>query len=275
MGGGAFNNEIKKTLMGTKLPRKVICENQGNTEIKLPDTAETIYISALALLKMLKHGRAGIPLEVMGLMLGEFIDDYTVHVVDVFAMPQTALGVSVEAIDSVFQTKMLDMLKRTGRDEYWVGTIPIRGSVVGSLASIVKRRPALKLFTHGCINPMTIVSTSEVRSVTSNLGHIRRVPIIVRHFNYHSIVHGLNRTYYSLNIVYRRDLIEQKMLKNLNKQSWMHGILPVNYETHSTKNLKSIDEINTLLKLYETPTGKRVILRIVLTFQRWTKSFKY
>lgn len=27
--------------------------------------------------KMLKHGRAGVPMEVMGLMLGEFIDDYT------------------------------------------------------------------------------------------------------------------------------------------------------------------------------------------------------
>ena len=35
-----------------------------------PDTAETVIISSLALLKMLKHGRAGVPLEVMGLMLG-------------------------------------------------------------------------------------------------------------------------------------------------------------------------------------------------------------
>lgn len=38
---------------------------------------------------MLKHGRAGVPMEVMGLMLGEFVDDYTVRVIDVFAMPQT------------------------------------------------------------------------------------------------------------------------------------------------------------------------------------------
>jgi len=69
------------------------------------DTAETIYISSLALLKMLKHGapspdsaslpplsvadrsvffflagRAGVPMEVMGLMLGEFVDDYTIVV---------------------------------------------------------------------------------------------------------------------------------------------------------------------------------------------------
>jgi proteasome lid subunit RPN8/RPN11 len=54
-------------------------------------------------------------MEVMGLMLGEFVDDYTVRVVDVFAMPQSGTGVSVEAVDHVFQTNMLDMLKQTGR----------------------------------------------------------------------------------------------------------------------------------------------------------------
>ena len=67
------------------------------------DTAEQVYISSLALLKMLKHGRAGVPMEVMGLMLGEFVDDYTVRVIDVFAMPQSGTGVSVEAVDPVFQ----------------------------------------------------------------------------------------------------------------------------------------------------------------------------
>jgi len=36
---------------------------------------------------MLKHSRSGVPLEVMGLLLGEFVDDYTIKVVDVFAMP--------------------------------------------------------------------------------------------------------------------------------------------------------------------------------------------
>lgn len=48
-------------------------------------------------------------------MLGEFVDEFTVKVVDVFAMPQSGTGVSVEAVDPVFQTKMLDMLKQTGR----------------------------------------------------------------------------------------------------------------------------------------------------------------
>jgi len=84
-------------------------------DANLIDNSETVHISSLALLKMLRHGRAGVPMEVMGLMLGEFVDDYTVRVVDVFAMPQSGTGVSVEAVDPVFQTKMMDMLRQTGR----------------------------------------------------------------------------------------------------------------------------------------------------------------
>ena len=85
------------------------------------DTSERIHISSLALLKMLKHGRAGVPMEVMGLMLGEFVDDYTVRVVDVFAMPQSGTSVSVESVDPVFQTTMLDFLQQTNRPEMVVG----------------------------------------------------------------------------------------------------------------------------------------------------------
>ena len=71
----------------------------------------------LICVQMLKHSRAGVPMEVMGLMLGEFVDEYTVQVIDVFAMPQSGTTVTVESVDHVFQTKMMDMLKQTGR---WV-----------------------------------------------------------------------------------------------------------------------------------------------------------
>jgi len=74
----------------------------GDPNAPLPDTQEKIYISALALIKMLKHSRAGVPMEVMGLMLGEIVDDYQVNVVDVFAMPQSGTSVSVESVDPVF-----------------------------------------------------------------------------------------------------------------------------------------------------------------------------
>lgn len=70
---------------------------------------------------MMTHCRRGTPFEVMGVMLGEFIDEYTVEVVDVFAMPQLATTVSVESIDPVYQTKMLEMQKSVGRHHMCVG----------------------------------------------------------------------------------------------------------------------------------------------------------
>merc|ERR1711981_296064 len=96
-------------------------QNSAPTDAPVVDTAEKVHVSSLALLKMLKHGRAGVPMEVMGLMLGQFVDDYTINCVDVFAMPQSGTSVSVEAVDPVFQTKMLDMLQQTGRGEMVVG----------------------------------------------------------------------------------------------------------------------------------------------------------
>jgi 26S proteasome regulatory subunit N11 len=71
-------------------------------------------------------------MEVMGLMLGEFVDDYTVRVIDVFAMPQSGTGVSVESVDPVFQTKMLDMLKQTGRYIF----IKLISSWISSIAGV-------------------------------------------------------------------------------------------------------------------------------------------
>lgn len=69
--------------------------NMGQPESNIPDTAEQVTISALALIKMLKvlfdqkiqHARAGIPFEVMGLLLGDIVDDYHIRVYDVFSMP--------------------------------------------------------------------------------------------------------------------------------------------------------------------------------------------
>ena len=39
----------------------------------------------------------------------------TVQVIDVFAMPQSGTTVTVESVDDVFQQKMMEMLKQTGR----------------------------------------------------------------------------------------------------------------------------------------------------------------
>ena len=69
------------------------------------ETDETVHLSSLALLKMLKHGRVGFPMEIMGLMMVDFVDDYNIKVVDVFAILESGTGVSVELWTLCFKQK--------------------------------------------------------------------------------------------------------------------------------------------------------------------------
>ncbi|XP_039513543.1 26S proteasome non-ATPase regulatory subunit 14 isoform X2 [Pimephales promelas] len=222
--------------------------------------------SSLALLKMLKHGRAGVPMEVMGLMLGEFVDDYTVRVIDVFAMPQSGTGVSVEAVDPVFQAKMLDMLKQTGRPEMvvgwyhshpgfgcWLSGVDINTqqsfealseravAVVVDPIQSVKGKVVIDAFR--LINANMMVLGHEPRQTTSNLGHLNKPSI-------QALIHGLNRHYYSITINYRKNELEQKMLLNLHKKSWMEGLTLQDYSEHCKLNETIVKEMLELAKNY-------------------------
>jgi len=236
------------------------------TDTPVPDTGEQVYISSLALLKMLKHGRAGVPMEVMGLMLGEFVDEYMVTVVDVFAMPQSGTGVSVEAVDPVFQAKMLDMLKKVGRPEMvvgwyhshpgfgcWLSGVDINTqqsfealseravAVVVDPIQSVKGKVVIDAFR--LINPNMVVLGQEPRQTTSNLGHLQKPSI-------QALIHGLNRHYYSIPIKYRMNEKEQQMLLNLHKKSWLEGLTLQDYKEHSDDNEKTVKDILSLASQY-------------------------
>jgi 26S proteasome regulatory subunit N11 len=238
----------------------------ANPDAPMVDTSEQIYISSLALLKMLKHGRAGVPLEVMGLMLGEFVDDYTVVVVDVFAMPQSGTGVSVEAVDPVFQTKMVDALKQVGRPELVVGWYhshpgfgcwlsgvdvntaqsfeqlnPRSVAVVIDPIQSVKGKVVIDAFR--TIPPQMAMMGQEPRQTTSNLGYLNKPSI-------QALIHGLNRHYYSIGINYRKNELEQRMLLKLNKSKWSGGLTVQNFEEHSKENEETVVKLVQLAKAY-------------------------
>jgi 26S proteasome regulatory subunit N11 len=240
---------------------------QQPADAPVVDTAEQVYISSLALLKMLKHGRAGVPMEVMGLMLGEFVDEYTVRVIDVFAMPQSGTGVSVEAVDPVFQAKMLDMLKQTGRPEMvvgwyhshpgfgcWLSGVDINTqhsfealsdravAVVVDPIQSVKGKVVIDAFR--LINPNMMVLGQEPRQTTSVLGHLQKPSI-------QALIHGLNRHYYSIAINYRKTELEQTMLMNLHKKNWVDGLTLRDYEQHCNLNQQTVSEMLKLAKDYD------------------------
>jgi 26S proteasome regulatory subunit N11 len=243
----------------------------------LIDNSETVYISSLALLKMLRHGRAGVPMEVMGLMLGEFVDDYTVRVVDVFAMPQSGTGVSVEAVDPVFQTKMMEMLRQTGRPETvvgwyhshpgfgcWLSSVDINTqqsfeqltpravAVVVDPIQSVKGKVVIDAFR--LISHQSLMMGQEPRQSTSNLGHLNKPSI-------QALIHGLNRHYYSIGINYRKTGLEENMLMNLHKHVWTEALQMDDFREEGSRNAERLKRLVGLAEGYE----KRVKEETTLT----------
>lgn len=222
----------------------------------------------------------------MGLMLGEFVDEYTVKVVDVFAMPQSGTGVSVEAVDPVFQTKMMDMLKQTGRPEMvvgwyhshpgfgcWLSGVDITTqqnfeqlnnravAVVVDPIQSVKGKVVMDAFR--LINPQRVMLGQEPRQTTSNLGHLNKPSI-------QALIHGLNRHYYSIAINYKKNELEEKMLLNLHKKLWMDGLKLEKFDVVARKSEKIVKDLLDLAVKYDKavveedgiPTEKLAVVNV-------------
>jgi len=242
-------------------------QQQGpQPEMPQHDTSETIHISSLALLKMMKHCKAGVPFEVMGLMLGQVIDDYTIHVVDVFSMPQMGTTVSVEATDPVYTLNMVEMLKQVGRSETKVGWYhshpgfgcwlsgvdvqtaqsheqegPRSVSVVVDPVQSVRGKVVIDAFR--TIEPNFMRMGMDPRQITANVGHIKPP-------NKSAAIHGLGRLYYSMPIAYRKNEFEQKMLGNLNKRGWTNHLKMDDFCDHHAENIKKLKEYSKLTEQY-------------------------
>lgn len=232
------------------------------------DTAETVYISGLALLKMLKHGKSGIPLEVVGLLLGRWVDDYTVQVVDVFATPQTGTGTSVEAIDEVYQATMTESLKLVGRKEdvvgwyhshpgfgvwlsnvdinqqlYWEKLNPRCIAVVVDPVQSVKGKVVIGAFR--CIqqNQMSMQVAEEPRETTSFIGSLEKPTIKAQ-------VRGLNRLYYQMPVAYRMSEYEQRMLMSLNRSTWSAGFALPSFVKHDKGSSSKVQKMASCAENY-------------------------
>lgn len=88
-----------------------------------------------------------------------------------------------------------------------------------------------------------MVLGQEPRQTTSNLGHLQKPSV-------QALIHGLNRHYYSISINYRKNELEQKMLLNLHKKSWMDGLMLADYVEHCKLNETTCSDMLDLAKNY-------------------------
>ena len=232
------------------------------------DTAETVYISGTAILKMLKHGKSGIPLEVVGLMLGRWVDDYTVQIVDIFPTPQSGTGTSVEAIDDAYQATMTDMLKSVGRTEdvvgwyhshpgfgvwlsnvdinqqlYWEKLNPRSIAVVVDPVQSVRGKVVIGAFRSIPQSQMSLQAPEEPRETTSFVGSLEKPSI-------KALVRGLNRLYYQMPVAYKMSEYEQQMLMSLNRPTWNTGFKLPSFVSRDKLNIDKIKKMTDCAETY-------------------------
>jgi 26S proteasome regulatory subunit N11 len=216
---------------------------------------------------MLIHGRAGVPLEVMGLMIGEYVDDYTIRVTDVFSIPCTATGQSVEAVDDAYQSQMLDKLELVGRPEKVVGwyhshpgfgcwlsgedvrtaksyeqLTPRSVSVVVDPLQSVRGKVVIDAFR--TIPEAMVMMQQEPRQTTSNVGFMSKPSA-------RATVHGLGRLYYNMPVVFRKNDHEIRMLLNVHKRGWQEGLKVDPIHQHRKEMIQSIGKLNSLAQQCE------------------------
>lgn len=183
---------------------------------------------------------------------------------------------SVEAVDPVFQTKMLDMLKQTGRPEMvvgwyhshpgfgcWLSGVDINTqqsfealnaravSIVVDPVQSVKGKVVIDAFR--LINPQTLMLGQEPRQTTSNLGGLNKPSI-------QALIHGLNRHYYSLGISYRKNALEEQMLLNLHKKRWTDALLLEKWGARAESNAAQMAALAELAERYGKAVAEEATL---------------
>lgn len=233
------------------------------------DTAETVQVAGIALLKMLKTAKSGIPNEVYGLVVGRFIDDYTVSVVDVFPMPQSSSASAM--VDDPYKSQMCGLLKKIARTEevigwfkshpgtgVWLSGVDVSTQMLWeksnqrSIAIVidpvqsVKGRVVIGAFR--CMANNAYTNCEECRETTSFIGHLEKPTT-------KALVRNLGRQYYAMRVTYQMNIYEQQMLMSLSRKAWETGFEIPNF-VKSDK--KGIEQINLLTKV--SPDYRRSII---------------
>jgi len=160
----------------------------------------------------------------------------------------------------------LDMLKQTGRPEMvvgwyhshpgfgcWLSSVDVNTqqsfeqlhprAVAVVIDPIQSVRGKVVIDAFRSINPQSMIAGQESRQTTSNIGHLNKPSI-------QALIHGLNRSYYSLAIDYRKTEAEQGMLLNLHKRGWTEGLKMADFEASKEKNVEAIKEMLSLASAY-------------------------
>ena len=115
-------------------------------------------------------------------------------------------------------------------------------AVVVDPVQSVKGKVVLDAFR--LIDPKMMMMGKEPRQTTSNIGFMQKPSI-------HAIINGLNRSYYQINVAYRKNDLEMRMLQNLHQRNWAEGLSTGSgFGKHREQNSKTVKRMAELTESY-------------------------
>jgi len=161
---------------------------------------------------------------------------------------------------------MVDMLSQTGRKETvvgwyhshpgfgcWLSSVDINTQQsfeqLNNRAVAVVVDPVQSVKGKVVIDAFRIINASqrfmgmEPRQTTSNVGSLKPPTI-------QAMIHGLGRHYYSINISYRKNILEENMLKRYDKKDWLHGFQTKDLEKNRISNENKMEDLLAQVKGY-------------------------
>mmetsp|Transcript_51098 Transcript_51098/g.127237 ORF Transcript_51098/g.127237 Transcript_51098/m.127237 type:complete len:302 (-) Transcript_51098:4485-5390(-) len=224
------------------------------------EACEVVQLTSISLLKIIRHSQMGIPVEVMGIMLGKFIDKTTIEISDVFAMPQTGTKVSVEAVDPIFQTKMLELLFQVEKYKIivgWYHSHPGFGCWLSgvdintqkSFEQLNQRSVALVIDPIQSTKGNIILEIFRLHfplNINDESPELTSLEYSIKNPHQAKEEHGYNKSYYNLNISFKKNLIEEISLSTIFEKAWNIDFFSSIWFGFSKKN-----SIQTIIKILE------------------------
>ena len=88
-----------------------------------------------------------------------------------------------------------------------------------------------------------MIMRKDPRQTTSHVGFLNKP-------NPRALMRGLNRSYYSININYRKDRLVEQMLLNLRRTQWFCGLEVAPFQRHSEASKGTLHRLASLSKKF-------------------------
>ncbi|XP_071455581.1 COP9 signalosome complex subunit 5 [Hetaerina americana] len=236
---------------------------------KDPHFFKDIRISALALLKMVMHARAGGSLEVMGLLLGK-VDASAMIVMDSFALPVegTETRVNAQAQAYEYMTAYIEAAKQVGRLENAIGWYHSHPGYGCWLSGI---DVSTQMLNQNFQEPFVAIVIDPVRTISAGkvcLGAFRTYPKGYKPPNeepseYQTI--PLNKIedfgvhckqYYSLEVSYFKSSLDRRLLDSLWNKYWVNTLSSSSLITNADYTTGQIFDLSDKLEQSEAALGR-------------------